>query len=118
MDNKTMRVITWVLTGLVCLIFVGSGIFKFVGGNSEMADGIGGKNNMLILGLLELIITGLFLYPKTGVVGSLLMIAYMGGAMAVLFVSNQSFIFIIAIQVLIWITSALRFPELKQRLIN
>ena len=113
MDNKTMRVITWVLTGLVCLIFIGSGIIKLVGGNSEMADGIGG-----ILGLLELIIMGLFLYPKTGVVGSLLMIAYMGGAMAVLFVSNQSFIFIIAIQVLIWITSALRFPELKQRLIN
>lgn len=116
MNSKTKNILIWSLTGLVSLIFIGSGIFKLMGGNAEMATGVGGSSNLMILGILEFIITALFLYPRTGVVGALLMIAYMGGAMAVLFVSHQSYLFIIVIQALIWVTSALRFPELKDRL--
>ncbi|MBK8444413.1 MAG: DoxX family protein [Sphingobacteriales bacterium] len=118
MNSKTKNIIIWILTGLVSFIFIGSGIFKLMGGNAEMANGVGGISNLISLGILELIITALFLFPRTGVVGALLMIAYMGGAMAVLFVSHQPFVFIIVIQALIWITSALRFPELKSRLID
>ena len=118
MNSKTKNILIWTLTGLVSLVFIGSGIFKLMGGNAEMANGVGGASNLISLGILELIITALFIYPKTGVVGALLMIAYMGGAMAVLFVSHQPYVFIIVIQALIWITSALRFPELKSRLVT
>ena len=120
MKIKTKNIITWVFTGIVVLVFAGSGIFKLVGGNATtmMAKGVGGAKNLAILGVLELIIVGLFLYRRTGIVGSLLMVAYMGGALAVSFVTGQPVIPLIIIQILIWIASVLRFPELSQRLFN
>ncbi|HQD08267.1 MAG TPA: DoxX family protein [Flavihumibacter sp.] len=118
MNGKTKNVVSWILTGLVSFIFLGSGIFKLMGGNPEMAASIGGRTNLIALGWLEIVITALFLFKRTGVVGSLLMIAYMGGAMAVLFVAHQPYIFIIVVQVLIWLAASWRFPELKQRLFN
>lgn len=118
MNEKSKNIIMWILTGLVCIIFIGSGIYKLVGANAEMAEGVGGITNLRILGILELIITALFLYPRTGVVGTLLMIAYMGGAIAVVMVSHQPILFNIIIQALIWIASVLRFPELGKRLFN
>lgn len=118
MNNKSKNIIIWILTGIVVLIFAGSGILKLVGGDAttEMAKGLGGANNLIILGILELIIAGLFLYSRTGIVGALLMIAYIGGAMAVGFVSGHPIILLIIIQILIWVTSVLKFPELGQRL--
>ena len=120
MNSKTKNIITWILTGIAVFIFAGSGIFKLVGGDAttEMAKGLGGGSNLVILGVLELIIAGLFLYPRTGIVGALLMIAYMGGAMAVSLVTGQSVMPLIIIQILIWIASVVRFPELGQRLFN
>lgn len=116
MNSKTKNIITWVLTGFVVLILAGSGIFKLTGGNEEMIKGLGGSTNLMILGILELIIVGLFLFTRTGVVGALLAIAYIGGAIAVHFTTNQSVLPLIGIQVLIWVASVLRFPELGHRL--
>ena len=120
MNSKTKNIIIWILTGIVVLIFAGSGIFKLVGGDATtgMAKGVGGTNNLIVLGVLELIITGLFLYSRTGIMGSLFMIAYMGGALAVSLVTGQQIIPLIIIQILIWVTSVLKFPELGKRLFN
>lgn len=118
MNNKTKNIIGWVLAGLLSVAFIGSGFMKLTGGNPEMVKGLGGESNMMILGILELLMVALFLYPKTGVVGALLMIAYMGGAMAVHLTTGQSIVVPTLIQGLIWITSAIRFPELTQRLFN
>lgn len=116
MNSKTKNIITWVLTGFVVLILAGSGIFKLTGGNEEMVKGLGGSTNLMILGILELIVVGLFLFPRTGVVGALLAIAYIGGAISVHFITNQPLLPLVIIQVLIWVASVLRFPELGQRL--
>jgi hypothetical protein len=120
MNQRITKSLVWILTGFVAFIFIGSGIFKLVGGvkTVEMAQSVGGRSNLIILAFLEFVIAILFLIPRTGVVGILLMIAYMGGALAVLFVSGQPFIFLIIIQILIWITGLFRFPELGQRLLN
>ncbi len=120
MNSNTKKILEWALTGLVTFVFVGSGILKLVGGeqSAEMAKSLGGERNLVILAILEFIIAILFLIPRTGVVGTLLMIAYMGGAIAVLFVSGQPFVFLIFIQILIWIIGVIRFPELGSRLFN
>lgn len=83
-----------------------------------MVQGLGGASNLILLGVLELIIVATFLYTRTGVLGALLMIAYMGGAMAVHFVTGQSMVTVLIIQILIWIASTLRFPELTKRLFS
>jgi len=116
MTDKVKKILIWVLAGLVAFVFIGSGAFKISGGNAEMVKGLGGATHLYVLGSLELVIAILFLYPRTGVLGALLGIAYMGGAMAVHLVSGQSIMLLVIIEVLIWITSALRFPELLERI--
>ncbi|HMG07265.1 MAG TPA: DoxX family protein, partial [Mucilaginibacter sp.] len=113
MSNKTRNILGWALVTIVAVLFIGSGVFKLSGASAtiEMAKDVGGTANLTILGILELFIVTLFLVPRTGVVGALLMIAYMGGAMAVLFVSGKSIVPLIVIEILIWITATLRFPE-------
>lgn len=116
MNNKTKNIIGWVLAGLLSLAFIGSGIMKLTSDDPQMVKALGGQTNMIVLGVLELVMVVLFLIPKTGVVGALLMIAYMGGAMAVHLTTGQSVVLQTVIQCLIWITSAIRFPELVGRL--
>jgi uncharacterized membrane protein YphA (DoxX/SURF4 family) len=116
MNRKTKNLIGWVLAALVSFVFIASGFFKLKGGAPEMAQGLGGATNMMLLGILEIGMVILFLIPRTGVVGALLMVAYMGGAMAVHLTTGKDVLLPTIIQSLIWITSAIRFPELVQRL--
>lgn len=120
MKNKTGKIIGWVLTVLVTVVFTGSGLAKLAGGEAaaEIALGVGGATNVMILGILELLIVAVFLVPKTAFVGLLLMIAYMGGAIAVHFVNHQPLATVIIIQILIWATGFFRFPEWSNRLIS
>ena len=120
MTLKTKKIIYWVLTGLVALLLTASAMAKLSGGaqSAEMAKGLGGETNVMLLGILELTIVVLWLIPRTGVAGALLMMAYMGGAMAVHVVGGQSVAGPLIIQMFIWIVAAYRFPELTQRLLN
>ncbi len=119
--NSTMnKIITWTLTILVAVVFTGSGLFKLFGGEgtTEMAKTLGGQAHLTFLGILELAIVVLWFIPRTAVVGALLAMTYMSGAIAVHFVSNQPVAIPVAIEVLIWIATAVRFPEVKNRLFN
>lgn len=118
MKRKVRSIVRWTFTVIVVLIFISSGIFKLSGSPAtlEMAKGVGGVTNLTILAILELVFTILFLVPRTGILGSLLMIAYMGGAMAAHLVAGTSLLVPTIIQVLIWAASITRFPELEQRL--
>lgn len=118
MTTKAKNIVIGILSGMVAFVFIASGLFKLLGGEktAEMAKALGGANHLITLGMLELLMTLLFLIPRTGIIGSLLMIAYMGGAMAVHFVNGQSIVVIVLIQILIWITTAFRFPETAERL--
>lgn len=68
------------------------------------------------IGVVEVISLVLFIVPRTGVLGALLLIAYLGGAIATHLQHQQPIVMPVAIQVLLWIAAALRFPELTQRL--
>jgi uncharacterized membrane protein YphA (DoxX/SURF4 family) len=118
MNSKTKNIVGWVLAALVAFIFISSGAMKLTSGadNPEMIKGLGSAANVTMLGALELLIAALFLYPRTGIVGSLLAIAYMGGAIAVHLTTGKPILPLIGIQIFIWLVSLFRFPELGQRL--
>lgn len=118
MNKKTRNIVGWVLTGIVCLILLASGGFKLSGGNPEMVNGVGGETNLFVLGVLEIIIVVLLLIPKTAIIGTLLAVAYMGGAIAVHFTGGQSLAVPVAIESLIWAAAFVRLPELSRRLLN
>ncbi|KOY87188.1 hypothetical protein AD998_14460 [bacterium 336/3] len=121
MNSKTKNIINWVLAGLVGFIFVGSAISKLTGGEEalKMAAGIGlDANSFRIVGIVELISIILFLIPRTGILGTLLLAAYMGGAIATHLEHNQSVIAPAAIQAFVWIVAVIRFEELRFRLLG
>lgn len=120
MKTKKKQIVSWILSGLVTFIFFGSGLFKLFGGAAtlEMAKAVGGQSNLEILAYVEFIIVALFWIPRTAVVGALLMVAYMGGAMAALFVANQPIMPPTFIEVIVWVAIFVRFPELSFKLLK
>ena len=120
MNGKTKTIIQWVLTGLVAFILIGSAMAKLTNGDqaAEIAKGVGGTQNLITLGVLEIIIALIWIYPRTGVLGTLLAASYIGGAIAVHFVNNQPVLIPVMIQVFIWLSAAFRFPELTKRFLN
>ncbi len=120
MTTKTKNIINWSLAGLVSFIFIGSAISKIFGSEetTQMAKGIGlSAQTFKLIGLVEVISVLLFLFPRTGIIGTLLLAAYMGGAMATHLTHNQSILAPAIIEAFIWIVAVLRFPELKARLL-
>ena len=70
------------------------------------------------LGIIEILSVVLFLYPRTGILGTLLLSSYLGGAIATHLQHQQGIAFPVAIEVFIWITAIIRFPELTPRLLD
>jgi uncharacterized membrane protein YphA (DoxX/SURF4 family) len=121
MTTKTKNIISWLLAGLVAFIFVGSGISKITANAEALESALKfglSASTYSVLGILELIMVALFLYPRTGIVGSLLLVAYMGGAIATHVEHAQPLMAPIMISVFVWIVSAVRFPELTNRLLG
>jgi hypothetical protein len=119
MKNK---IIYWILTALVALVFIGSAIAKFTANEETlvMANKVFGLSPLTynILGMVEIVAAILFIIPRTGIVGTLLLAAYMGGAIATHLEHGLPFIAQCAIQAFIWIVAVYRFPELRARLLG
>jgi hypothetical protein len=121
MSDKLKKIIYWVLTGLVAFVFVSSALGKLTADADalKMAEGFGlNAQNYTILGVIEIISIILFIIPRTGILGTLLLAAYMGGAIATHLEHGQSVIAPCVIQTFLWIVAIYRFPELKSRLLK
>jgi hypothetical protein len=121
MTQKIRTIINWVLAGLVAFIFIGSAIGKLTADAKGLEDaakfGLTGST-YTILAIIELVAVALWLYPRTGVLGFLLLVAYMGGAIATHLEHAQPLMAPIAISAFIWIAAVVRFPELTSRILG
>ena len=121
MSEKTKNIINWVLAGLVGFIFLGSAYGKLTGGAecSKMAESLGlNASTMTTIGVVELIAIILFLIPRTGILGTLLLAAYMGGAIATHLEHGLPIMAPVGIAAFVWIVAVIRFPELTQRILG
>lgn len=86
MSDRTMRITGWVLTTLFTLFMLGASIAPKLAGAEVAADTmrqLGWPDGyVLMIGLIELGCVVLYLYRKTSVLGAVLMMAVLGGAMA------------------------------------
>lgn len=76
----------------MAFIFIGSTISKLTANEETLtaAAKFGLKpNTYTFLGILELVAVVLLLYPKTGILGTLILVAYMGGAICLHLTSAQ-----------------------------
>ncbi len=122
MNPKTKKIVGWILTGLIGLVFIVSAFFKLFGTGAEAEKAIAGMGltmaTVKIIGVVELICITLFIIPRTGLLGTLLMAAYLGGAIATHVEHQQPLMAPVLIECLLFITAAIRFPELSKRLMG
>lgn len=118
MSARTQRITGWALTGLVGLFMIGaSGIPKFFDfpGKNEMMSKMGLPLELLpTLGVLEIVVTLIYLVQRTSFLGAILMTGYLGGAIVTHLRIGDPWYFPIIVGVLAWLGLALRQPAIFQ----
>ena len=121
MNTKTRNIIGWVLTALLAFVFISSAFMK-LSGSEQAVKGAAGfgvtEGTLKLLGVIEIVSVLLFAIPRTGMLGLLLLSAYLGGAIATHLEHNLPITVPVVLQCLLWVTAAVRFPELSQRLLG
>jgi predicted cobalt transporter CbtA len=86
MSEKTMSILGWVLTGLFALFMLGASVAPKLAGMpvaDETMRQLGWPDGyVLMIGVTELACVLLYLYRRTSLLGAVLMMAVLGGAMA------------------------------------
>jgi hypothetical protein len=120
-SQKTKQIIYWVLTGLVSFVFLGSAMGKLTGNEEalKMATGFGlDAGTYTLLGVVELLSVLLFVIPRTGIIGTLLLAAYMGGAIATHLEHGVPVVAPCIVQTFMLLVAFYRFPELRNRFVS
>lgn len=116
MNPTIKKIIYWGLTAMVAFVFAGSAYGKISG---SMPAGFGiDADTFKMLGFIELTSLILFIIPRTGILGTLLLAAYMGGAIATHVEHAQPIGAPIMITAFVWVVALVRFPELTQRILG
>lgn len=112
--SKTKKIVAWVIAGLLTALYAFSSAGKLFLHPEQMAL-IHLENWRIIIAVGEITSALLFLFPRTNIYGTLLLSAYMGGAIILHMTGGLSIVMPSAILVLIWITGFLRNPELLKK---
>jgi hypothetical protein len=121
--SKTQRWISYIMSGLVILFMLLDSIMKFVK-PPEVIEGtlvLGfGEHHLVIIGTLGLISTLLYAFPRTSVLGAILLTGYFGGAIAThVRLDNPLFthtLFTVYFGIFVWGGLWLRNPKLRELL--
>ena len=121
MSETTMVRIGWILSGLFVLVMLGASVApKFLG--LQVADDTMRQlgwpvGHVLMIGIIEFVCVLLYVWPKTSVLGAVLMMGLLGGAMATqIRVGNPLFshvLFSIYLGLFMWGGLWLRDPALR-----
>jgi hypothetical protein len=126
MSSRASSIIGWICSGLVAALTIFSGVMEFIMpmDNPETAAyvarlGITGME--YYLGAAKLVIAALYLWPRTSVVGFVLMVGYFGGVLATNIthaIPFAEYAMILVVFALLTIDAWLRKPELTARLLG
>jgi succinate dehydrogenase/fumarate reductase cytochrome b subunit len=113
---KWQRVTGWVLSGLMTIVFVPSAFFKIAQpeGFIEEWSKTYPASTAVPIGVIELVVFVLYLVPKTRYLGGMLMLAYLGEAVAThVHASDGKFFVPVIIGVVAWLGLYLRDRKLR-----
>jgi hypothetical protein len=121
MSETTMVRIGWILSGLFVLFMLGASVApKFLGlrvADDTMRQLGWPVGHVLMIGIIEFVCVLLYVWPKTSVLGAVLMMGLLGGAMATqIRVGNPLFshvLFSIYLGLFMWGGLWLRDPALR-----
>src|SRR5690606_33494492 len=119
MSQKAIKITGWTMTIVLALVFTMSAFLKLTQNETALAQassfGIDASTYQFI-GVIEIISLILFIIPRTGILGTLLLVAYFRGAVVTHLQHQQPIAIAVIFETLLWITAFIRFPELKQRI--
>jgi sorbitol-specific phosphotransferase system component IIC len=121
MTTKKRNVIGGILSALVGLMLIASATDKIIGSEHALQMGASfglSAGTYSVLGIIEILSVVIFLYPRTGIAGTLLLSSYLGGAIATHLQHQQNILFPMVFEAAVWIAAVIRFPELTQRALN
>ena len=121
MSERTMTITGWVLTGFYALFMLGASVtpklFGMPVAEETMAQLGWPAGYAVMIGIIELACVLLYLFPRTGVLGAVLAMGLLGGAMATqIRVRNPLFshvLFSIYLGLFMWGGLWLRDPALR-----
>ena len=113
-QSKARRIAAWILTSLITLLFVFSAVMKFLRPPEVMAavEKWNLKDELILIGVGELVSALLFFIPRTHSLGVLLLSAYMGGAIVTHMQNDEPYIVQAIFLLFIWVAAYLRHPQL------
>ena len=106
---KAKKIITIIFTVLASAMVIFSGILKLTGSADLVAalTKVGVADYIIYLGIMEILFTALFIYPKTMKIGFILLCCYFAGALATELSHGTPFNALTPM-ILIWIAAFLR----------
>lgn len=105
------KIIGWILSGLLAAMLFMSATFKFIDWpkkEEEFAKAGFTVDLMSKIGVVEVLITILFLIPRTSFIGAILLTGYLGGATVTHVRVGEAFLPPVIIGVLVWTALGLR----------
>jgi uncharacterized membrane protein YphA (DoxX/SURF4 family) len=116
-SSKKMYWAGWVVSIIPCLMLFMSSSMKLM--QSKVAvDGMAQHgypaNTLIPIGIAELACTILFLIPRTRVFGALLLLGYLGGAVATHVRAGEPYFAPIAVGILVWLGLYLRDTRVRE----
>ncbi|MEZ5046559.1 MAG: DoxX family protein [Chitinophagaceae bacterium] len=120
MNSKTKLYTSYILQGLLALLFLSGAINNILQTESAIkgAEGVGyPASSVLYLGIILLVSTILYIIPRTMVMGAILLTAWLGGAVATHFIHQDALLFKclpVVFGVLMWFSVWLRNEKLQE----
>ena len=116
--SKGAKIAGWVISILPVLLLIMSATFKFMQPGEEFKKGLEQMGwtaeTMFKLGFVELGCVLIYLFPRTAVIGAILLTGYLGGAVATHVRVGEPFWQPILVGVFIWLGLWLRDQRLKE----
>ena len=109
--SKTRKITAWVIAGLLTALYLFSATGKLIL-QPEQMDKLHLADWRIIIAIGEIVSALLFLLPRTNIYGTLLLSAYMGGAIILHMTGGLSIVMPSIVLVLVWVVGFLRNPQL------
>ena len=121
MSETTLRRVGWLLTALFALFMLGASVLPKLAGMAVARDPMVAlgwpEAPLLLIGGIELVSTLLFVVPATGLLGAVLMMGLLGGAIATNLQGNAPLyshtLFSVYLGVIMWGGLILRDPRIR-----
>ncbi|MDO9257405.1 MAG: DoxX family protein [Bacteroidales bacterium] len=112
--SKTRKIAGWVIAGLLTGLFAFSAAGKLAL-HPEQMEQLKLGDWRIIIAIGEITSALLFLFPRTNIYGTILLSAYMGGAIIIHMTGGLSIVMPTVVLVFIWLGGFVRNPELIKR---